>query len=278
MAYIRYYSPYYDENIHNEILALLSSIKDRHGIDYEVKEVVNNKATYDEDFKPHAKEIKSRTGEGVARILRAHQGRGRIHCRGEITIVDKDHVGWIACYEDPLYNEWQSYDENRPTTMDSLKMILDRGESVIKDIMSRGKVSEHSKLTSEFISSKIIYGKFEREVPIGSAMIMVDKYRERKKAGRKSIDLVYKTSNEIWVLEVEPELNASGLDQALIYKELYIKEMAGQLDLSSQPLEVKSGIICRNAEKEVLEICEKFVDDIFVMGSIWEKHTFDWSK
>jgi hypothetical protein len=270
-VHIRYYSPYYDDEIHKEMLNLLSRIKTMHKIDYEVKEVPkgSDQVIYKRDFIPRARVVRSRVGEGVARIIRSRQGRGSPLVRGEITLVDDNGIAWVAYYTDPLYDEWKSYDEKHPISIGFLKMVLERGEELLHEIMSRGKESEHEKLVGEFISSNLLKGEFRKEVPVGKAMVMIDKYGSEKRVGRKSIDLVCDTPTECWVLEVEPELNARALGQALIYKELHPKEVLKQ---------VRCGIVCKNAEDEVLAICERYVDKVFVLGNIWKKSRIDWSR
>jgi len=269
--HIRYYSPYYDNEIHKEILDLLSRIKTVHKIDYEVKEVPkgSNEVIYKRDFIPRAKVVRSRVGEGVARIIRSKQGRGSPFVRGTLTLVDDNGIAWIAYYTDPLYDEWKSYDEKHPTSIGFLKMVLERGQEVLHEIMRRGKESEHEKLVGEFMSLNPLRGEFREEVPVGKAMVMINKYGEKKRVGRKSIDLVCVTPTECWILEVEPKLNARALGQALIYRELYPKEGSKQ---------IKCGIVCKNAEDEVLVICQKYVDKVFVLGNVWKKSRIDWSR
>lgn len=270
-VHIRYYSPYYDDEIQKEILDLLSRIKTIHVIDYEVREVPegSDQVIYKRDFIPRARVVRSRVGEGVARIIRSRQGRGSPLVRGELTFADDNGIAWIAYYTDPLYDEWKSYDEKHPIPIGFLKMILERREEVLDEIMSRGKESEHEKLVSEFIRLNPLRGEFREEVPVGKAMVMIDKYGGEKRVGRKSIDLVCDTPTECWILEVEPELNARALGQALIYKELYPKE--------SSKL-VKCGIVCKNAEDEILAVCQKYVDKVFVLGKVWNKSIIDWSR
>jgi hypothetical protein len=85
----------------------------------------------------------------------------------------------------------------------------------------------------------------------------------KKEIGRKSIDLVCKTPTEKWVIEIEPELNAMALGQVLIYARICIPKHLS--------VPVKCGIVCRNADEELLEICKKYVNKIFVLGKIWKK-------
>ena len=268
---IRYYSPYYDDETHRNILNLLSHIKATHEIDYEVEEVPkgSDQTIYKRDFIPRARVVRSRVGEGVARIIRSRRGRGSPFVRGEITLIDDNGIAWVAYYTDPLYDEWKSYDEEHPLSVGFLKMLLEKGGDILYEIMSRGKESEHEKLVGEFVSSNLLKGDFRKEVPVGKAMVMIDKYGSEKKVGRKSTDLMCMTPTECWVLEVEPELNATALGQALIYKELYQKEV---------PEQVKCGIVCKNAEDELLAICEKYVDKVFVLGNVWKKSVIDWSR
>jgi hypothetical protein len=279
---LRYYAPAYDA--HEEIINLLNEIKQKNGLDYEVFEIrrkrssyglgaypdpQHQKEIYEKDFKPRARTLKPRIGESVARALRSRRGRGGYFIAGTIALIEKNKVEWFSSYSDPLYEVWKSYDEKHPRTLGFLKMILERGVEPLKEILHRGAESEHDKLIKEFVSSGLLPGKFEEEVPVGEAMIIVDKYGVEKKVGRKTIDLVCKTSTENWVIEVEPELNATSLGQVLIYGDLCSR-------ISSLP--VKRGIVCRHAEEELMEICKKYVDRIFVLGKVWKKGKVNWSK
>jgi hypothetical protein len=270
---LRYYAPAYEERVHLEILQLLVQIKEKHSIEYEIIEIrkkeseygsfpdpEHEKEIYTKDFKPRARTLMPRIGQNVARALRSR--RGGFFIAGTIAAVERDKVEWFASYFDPLYSTWKSYDEKCPTSLGFLRMVLDKGVSLLQEVVSRGKESEHDKLIKEFINSNLLSGKFEEEVPIGKAMIVVDKYGEKKEVGRKFVDLVCKTPNGNWIIEVEPELNATALGQVLIYADIYSKA-------SSVP--VKCGIVCRNADEELLEICKKYVNEIFVLGKVWRK-------
>jgi hypothetical protein len=266
---LRYYAPAYEA--HSEILSLLAQIKEEWGIEYEIIEIrkkgnyvdeEHEKEIYLKDFKPRAKTLKPRIGRNIAKALRSRGGRGHYYIAGTIALVEGGKVEWFACYSDPMYEIWKSYDEKHPTTLGFLKMVLVKGSSLLKEIISRGKESDHDKLTKEFINSNLLQGKFEEEVPIGKAMITTNKYGEKKEVGRRSIDLICKTPREVWVIEVEPELNPTALGQVLIYAELYSQ-------ISNAP--IKRAIVCRNADEELFKICKKYVDEIFVLGKIWKK-------
>lgn len=275
---IRYYAS--NHEIDSEVLNLLVQVKTRHGIEYEISQIrmkeskfgtyadpEHQKEIYTKDFKPRARTLKSRIGESVARALRSQQGRGGYFVAGTIALVEENKVEWFACNSDPLYQTWKSYDEEHPLTLGLLKMILDKGINQLeKEVIDRGKESEHDKLIKQFVNSNLLPGKFREEVSVGKAMFVVDKYGEKKETGKKSIDLVCETPTENWVIEVEPRLNATALGQVLVYSELYSQT-------SSIP--TKLGIVCKDAEEELLRICEKYVDKVFVLGEIRRKKTVD---
>lgn len=273
---LRYYAPAY--RVHKKILGFLHRIKRVHGLDYEIVEIRKNrhgyldeqheKEIYEKDFKPRAKILKARVGEGIGKILRSGKKR-HYNVAGIIALVRKGKVEWFAWLYDPLYERWCFYDKEYPLTLGFLGFVLEEGTGSLESVLRRGRESEHEKLINEFVGSGLLSGKFEYEVPVGKGSVFVDRHGEEKVAGRKSIDLVCKGSNEDWVIEAEPELNATSLGQVLIYGDLYSR-------LSSK--RIKRCIVCRDAEEELREICGKYVDKIFVFGEVWKKGKVDYGE
>jgi len=270
---IRYYSPHYKEEVHKEIIRLLNEIQVKYGIAYEIFDVPREREMeiYKNHFAKRARILVQRIGgNSVAKALRSKGGRGYAYVRGVMALVKNGNVEWFACYEDPLYNTWKTYDDKHPTTLGFLKMLLNKGPALLVEFLERGKLSEHEKLIDEFIRSGLLSGDFQREVSVGKPIVIVNKYGAKKTMGRKFIDLVCKKPSETWVIEVEPELSSTALGQAIIYGELYKKEHPNEV--------VKVGIVCRTAYDEVYSICEKYVDKVFVLGKILKKGVIDLSR
>lgn len=271
---LRYYAPYFDEKIHRKILELLDKIKSKYNIDYDIREVPKEKEEriYREDFVSRARILNKRISGSVARALRSRRGRGYVYLRGTIAFVLKNRLEWFATYTDPLYKKWKSFDPNAPTTVGVLKMILEKGEDFLEEIMNRPVKAKHEQMVDSFIDSNILklIESPKREVSIGKAMIVFDKYGKRKEVGRKIADLVCKTSEATWIIEAKLYLNAEAIGQALIYRELYRKE---------HPYEkVKCGVVCKYADKELYEVGKKYIDEIFVLEEIIEKGITDWRR
>jgi len=270
---IRYYSPHYEEKVHKEIISLLNQIRAKHGITYEIFDVPRDREMeiYKSHFARRARVLTPRIGgKSVANALRSRGGRGYAYLRGLIALIKNENVEWFTCYEDPLYDTWKAYDKEYPVTLGFLKMLLNRGPALLAEILERGKVREHEKLIDDFIKSSLLFGEFQREVPVGKPIVIVNKYGEKKIAGRRFIDLICKRASETWVIEVEPELSSTALGQALIYGELYKAEHPNEV--------VKVGIVCKTAYKEVYDICEKYVDKVFVLGKILKKGVINLSR
>lgn len=269
---LRYYAPAYE--IHEQIVQLLKEVRLKHGIEYEVMTTPENEVEirriYREEFISRAKVLKARIGESVAKALRSQRGRGYIYLKGTIALVSDGKIEWFACYSDPLYKRWKLFDERNAVRVGFLKMLLEKGVTLLTEIMRRAPESEHEKLITVFKKSGMITGDFHENVPVGKPMIVIDKWGKSKKVGRKLIDIICDSGNITWVLEAEPELNAASLGQAIIYKELYARE--------NPTRDVKSAIVCNTADEETFQIAKKYVDEIFVLGKIIRKGTLDWSR
>ena len=273
---LRYYAPYFDEEIHRKILALLNEIKSKHDIDHEIIAVSREKerGIYRKDFISRARILSGRIDGSVAKALRSRGGRGYIYLRGTIALVLKNRLEWFATYTDPLYEEWKSFDQNAPTTIGVLKMILEKGRALLEQIMNRPLVrkAEHEQIVDSFIDSNMLklIEKPEREVSIGKGIIIFDKYGKRKEVGKKIADIVCKTPEATWIIEAKPSLNAEAVGQALIYRELYNKQ---------HPYEkVKCGVVCKYADEELYEVAKKYLDEIFVLERIVEKGIVNWRR
>ena len=267
---LRYYASYFDEKIHEEILRLLKEIKSKYHIDHEVVPVPKEAEheVYRKDFVSRAKILNKRIGGSIARALRSRRGRGYIYLRGTLALTRKDRIEWFPSYIDPFYEKWKFHDQNAPTTIGFLKMVLEEGRSFLEKILDRplGK-AEHALIIDAFIESRYLAGKFELEVPIGKPMVIVDKYGKEKEVGKRMIDVVCKTPEATWIIEVKPQLDFQAIGQTLVYKNLYEKEHLGK---------VKCGIVCNYANEELYNISKTYIDKIFVMKKITRKGTINW--
>lgn len=97
----------------------------------------------------------------------------------------------------------------------------------------------------------------EREVEVGKGLIISYEEDVPKLIGRQKIDIIWKKKGETFVIEAKERLSPEAIGQAIVYKELYKKENLGE--------NVKSGILCKFADEELLQIVEKYVDEIFIL-------------
>ena len=261
-----YYAPGYET--HEKILHLLAEIKSKHDIDYEIVDLSGErghadeskeKEVYKKDFLPRAKVLKARIGESVAKALRSRRGRGHFYIGGTIVVVRDEKIEWFPYYTDQLYDEWKRYDDDRPIPLGFLKMVSEKGRSILEKIVLDRPIeeTEHEKLIHEFVKLNPFGGKFRREVEVGKGLIVTDKYGKEKVVGRKKIDLVCETAKGVWIIEVEPKLNATALGQAIVYRKLYRREHLG--------ISLKSAIVCKDADDELYGICKEYVNEIFVL-------------
>jgi len=257
---------------HNRIISLLQEIKKQYNIDYELFEFSRNdeKKIYKEHFVSRAQILSKVLDESVSRALRSRRGRGHIYLHDVIAIVENNQVIWFNMGYWRDYDKWKSYDNDNPMTIGLLKCILNEPEYLrkildeIRTIRLKRK-SIHEELVEKFISN--IEGTIEREVEVGRGFIVYDKWGVPKTVGRYKIDIVWKTGIETFVIEVKEQLNFEAIGQAIVYKELYKKEYPNE--------NIKSGIVCEIADKELLEIAEKYVDRIWY-NKVLDKKEIVW--
>ena len=60
---------------------------------------------------------------------------------------------------------------------------------------------------------------------------------------RKSIDLVVRTDQKIWVIEVKPKLNWEAFGQVIAYEYLFKKE--------NSKVQIQKGIVCKDLDLEI---------------------------
>jgi len=246
---------------HNKVLYLLSEIKKMYGIDYELFEFSGyseERRIYRQHFIPRARDLSRILDERVARALKSRSGYVYVH--GVIAIVKDDIIIWFNRGYWRDYERWKTYDSDYPMTIGFLKCILNEPEylnKLLKEIKTAGTTAKkfvHEELVERFLS-EVKVGHIEREVEVGKGLTVYDKSGSPKIVGRYKIDIVWKTGTETFVIEVKEQLNFEAIGQALVYKELYKREHPDE--------NVKSGIVCKTADKELLEIAEKYVDRIW---------------
>jgi len=270
---LRYYT--YKKNYDLLVLNLLEEIRKRYSVEYTVKEVKlvksdsgdlipdekHEREIYEEEVVPRAKVIKARVGEDVKCIFRSRRGRGHYYIAGRIVVTNLyNQVEWVPYVTDPYYEVWSKYDRERPTTIGFLKWILDEGTEALRYIdskISKKPKDVHELLIEEFIKRRIIEGSIRREVPVGGVTLKT-KHGYLTKLWSLKVDLiVHEPSGYTWIIEVEPELNATALGQVLIYKELYLMENKGR--------HVKTAIVCAKAKAMLKSIIEKYVDKVIIL-------------
>jgi hypothetical protein len=107
---VRYYSPAFEEHVHEAILLLLAEIRSRHRIATEVvplrvapspmsSEIIvpdeaNEKEIYDRDFWPRWPFLSARTKERIAKVLRSNSGNHFV--AGVVAVCSDEGLQWYA--------------------------------------------------------------------------------------------------------------------------------------------------------------------------------------
>jgi len=265
----RYSSNHWDRKywkLHQEIRDLLSKIKEKLGISFELFEFSEKQVDkiYKEHFISRARTLKRTIRESVARALRSRRGRGYIYLHNTIALVKNDQVIWfnygLGRYHEE-YEVWKRYDKENPSTIGFLKACLHE-PGYLRKIVEYAEAmekscSKHELLVKKFIEKTKGEGKIIREVEVGKGYTVRDAYGNVKTFGKYRIDIVWKKKNETYVIEVKEELTPEALGQTIIYKELYQKE---------HPKEnVKTGIVCEKAADEIINIAKRYIDNIWVV-------------
>jgi hypothetical protein len=87
-----------------EIRELLTDIKAKHGISYEISDLSRNgvydeekeKQVYEKDFKPRAKVLKKRTGEPITRLRSRRARHYFVSLPGTIAIIRDEKIEWYT--------------------------------------------------------------------------------------------------------------------------------------------------------------------------------------
>jgi len=98
----------------------------------------------------------------------------------------------------------------------------------------------------------IIPGEYLWEVQVGESTC------PHPYLGKKRIDLVIRTQDVDWVIEIERTLNYEAIGQVLVYEELWRKKNPSR--------KTRKGIICFTAPKDMLEVAEKNDIQVFVIS------------
>jgi hypothetical protein len=265
MLRLRYYEPYYKKEVHDAILSLLEEVKTRHGTPYEVVHLRHRKNEYSSDYvvdEKHAMEVykkdfmsrktilKARIGESIRRLLRSRSGGYFV--AGTVAITQNGQVEWFANYIQPF----KDYDGI--PAVGFLKAVLDKGPPLLSQLCPEVEKGEpESKLLDVFVNSGVLKGKTEREVRVGKRMFEVE---GAIFDWRKSIDLLYETDDEVWIIEGKLKLNYEALGEVLTYATLYSEEYAGKT--------IRLGIVCGMVDDEILLACAKYNVTVFeVVGN-----------
>ena len=259
MFKLRYYAPDYRKQTHDVILSLLEQIKIKHNILYEITQLRYRKSEYSDDYiadEQHEKEIyekdflprkfvlKQRIGESIRRLLRSRSGGYFV--AGTVAIALDGQIEWFANYANPF----KEYDED--STVGFLKAVLEKGPVLLSQLCPEVKKgAPELKLLDIFINSGKLKGRFEREVKVGKRIFKTERGTFD---WRKSIDLVCKADNEVWVIEGKNRLNYQAVGEVLTYGTLYSEQFPEK--------RIRLGIVCGLIEEEILKTCRKY--DIIV--------------
>jgi flagellar motor switch protein FliM len=93
-----------------EIRKLLTDVKKKHGITYEISDLSRNrtydeekeKQVYERDFKPRAKVLKERTCEPITRLRSRKARHYFISLPGTITIIGNEGIEWYTLGDEQI--------------------------------------------------------------------------------------------------------------------------------------------------------------------------------
>jgi len=270
MFQLRYYEPYYSMEVHNSIVSLLAEVKARHNIPHEIVQLSHRKdeqsgnyaadqahqrEIYRRDFVPRKNALRQRTGEPLRKLLRSKSGN--YYVAGTVAITRNGQVEWFANYSTPFGN----YD--KIPALGFLRAVLDKGPSLLGELCPEvERENPELRILDTFVNSGVLKGRMAREVKIGRRIFEVE---GATFDWRKSIDLLYETDPEVWILEGKPKLNYEAFGEALTYATLYSEEHAEKI--------VRPGIVCGMVEDEILLACVRYGVTVFeVIGNEVRPH------
>ena len=93
-----------------EIRKLLTDVKKKHGIIYEISGLSINRAydeekekqVYERDFKPRAKVLKKRTGEPITQLRSRKARHYFVSLPGTITIIRNERIEWYTLGDEEI--------------------------------------------------------------------------------------------------------------------------------------------------------------------------------
>lgn len=230
---------------HEEILAMLNRISERHNIPHEIfylddRDVEAIRKVYREDFLSRSRVLKTRLDEPVNRALRSR--KGHIYVTGNVGVLENGQVGWVSGSANSRARFTSSdYDYFvRSDTLLFLDALLERGVDLLNEICYPVNGDPEEQLIDRFVSSGTLKGDFKRNVSLRT---------------KKQIDLTCETEDEIWILEAKMQLNWEAFGQAIGYTVLY------SVDHPNKPL--KNGIICSSGDEALQWLCQWFDVAVF---------------
>lgn len=245
------------------MVQLLSEIKSRHGLDFEIVEIRktrdqygervdegHEREIYEKDFKPRARILKQRVGLPLSDALRSKSGH--YYLAGIIAIIRNDNVEWYTNYG----QTFESYDKDNAVGF--LRAVLQQGPSSIQDLCreTEGVSVLETKILDRFIASGVLAGDFGREIKVGRKVFTETvRGREATFDYRKAADAVCKSDTETWVLEVKRQLNYEALGAVLVYRHLYKSEHSAEV--------VRAGIVCESIDEEIASTCNELNVKVF---------------
>ncbi len=256
---LRYYAPAFEASDDDTIRALLSSIRSKWGIDYEIVEIPTRPGVfpghiqtdeareaelYEKHFVPRAALLKFRTDAPINSSLRTNSGR--YYLRG--TIASEAGVEW-HCRQQLKYRQG-----DRDESVGFLEAVLQRGPELVTELSTpipqRRNVEQA--ITDAFIHSGVLPGEIEQQVKIGHQ-------RFETEMGcfdwRRKIDLLIRRDDGHWVIESKQVLNYQAFGQILCYAYLYqVEHPAAQ---------VRTGIVCARVNAELRLLCHVYAVTVF---------------
>jgi hypothetical protein len=242
---IVYFGPSYIKGEDSAILRLLNSIREKHGIDFQIIDATGlsvQSKLYDQFFNdpPSARLIYQRLGVPPSRLFRTN-GKGPPRLRGTIAVARGDSIQWCLGGEYVGATEVKSF----------LGEVLDRGLAAVENRfrLTDKYIDEEQMLRHRFIEAGVIKGDFvtdQVELQLGNALKGMSRVST---ITLKYPDLVCRdlSTGMDWVFEIEKSLNYQAIGQVILYEFLYHIEYPGKI--------AQKAIICQNGTADFFAAC-----------------------
>jgi hypothetical protein len=248
---IWYFCPDYDETTDKKIRKNLEEIKTIHSIDFQLKQAENRaiqERYYKDYFSPsrQAYMLRQRTGLSIEKNLKSRNGKGKPMLRGTIALVEGNNVQYYV-----------TRGGSGKDALNFLKKFFNAPRETLEECYSNADelTDEEMVLLDAFKAQHIINGNYISPYPVGRF------FKENFGCKLRFADSICEVKDgNVWVFEVERELNYNAIGQAISYKYLYDKD--------NPSIRSSAGIICCKIPQGLKEVCENVQISVFLVNKI----------